>query len=194
MGKSTTAMILKSMGVPVFDADAVVHELMKPGTLVSSEIESKFPGVSGAKGIDRQKLGRRVFEDSKALEDLEHIVHPRVQAARNIFLRQAAMKRFSIVALDIPLLLEGKNENQIDKIMVASAPLFLQRQRALARSGMTPEKFKAIVKHQMPDAKKRKLADIVVPTGLGKRGALRTVSKFLKRVKQSHMRNQFDLV
>ncbi len=185
MGKSTTAKILRSIGIPVFDADAVVHALMKPGTSVSSEIEKKFPGVGTPQGIDRQKLGRRVFEDSKALEELEKIIHPRVHAARGIFLRQAAIKRNSIVVLDIPLLLEGKNENQIDIIMVVSAPLFLQKQRALARAGMSLEKFKAILGHQMPDAKKRLHADVIVPSGLGKREALRAVVRFLKCLKRS---------
>ena len=183
MGKSTTATLLRFLGVPVFDADAVVHELMKGGTKVTSEIEARFQGVTTSNGVDRQKLGNIVFSDSKALADLEHIIHPRTRVAREQFLRQAALQRRSIVALDIPLLFESKSEYLCDMAIVVSAPPFLQKQRALARPGMSETKLKAILARQMPDGEKRARADIVIHSGLGKREALRGLIKFLKVLK-----------
>jgi len=186
MGKSTTAMLLKPLGIPVFDADAVVHDLMKPGTDVTSEIEARFPGVTALQGVDRRKLGNIVFADSKALTDLEHIIHPRTRAAREQFLHQAALQGQLIVALDIPLLFESKSEYLYDIAVVVSAPAFLQKQRALARPGMTEAKLRGILAHQMPDGKKRARADVVIRSGLGKRETLRGLIKFLKVLKRPH--------
>lgn len=192
MGKSTTATLLRTLGVPVFDADAVVHDLMKPGTVVASEIEERFPEVIVSGGIDRQKLGSIVFADPKSLSDLEHIIHPRTRASREQFLHHAARQKISIVALDIPLLFESKSENLYDAAMVVSAPAFLQKQRALARPGMTEAKLKGILAHQMPDAQKRLRADVVVPSGLGKRETLRVLAKFLKVLKAQCKRRYSD--
>lgn len=180
MGKSTTAKMLCSLGVPVFDADAAVHDLMKPGTVVSAQIQERFPEVVGSKGIDRQKLGNIVFADPKSLSDLEHIIHPRTRAVRERFLHHMARQKKSVVALDIPLLFESKSEYLCDLSMVVSAPAFLQKQRVFARPGMTKAKFKGILARQMPDIQKRQRADIVVPSGLGKREALRVLVKFLR--------------
>ena len=180
MGKSTAAKLLTTLGVPVFDADAVVHGLMKLGSAATAEVEIRFPGLTGPNGVDRQKLGSIVFADSRALEDLERIVHPRTRLARERFLRQAALQRKGVVALDIPLLFESKGERLCDAAAVVSAPAFLQRQRALARPGMTKERLHGILARQLSDAKKRTRADAVIPSGLGKREALRRLLKFLK--------------
>jgi dephospho-CoA kinase len=188
MGKSTAAKLLLSLGVPVFDADAVVHKLMKPGTTAAAEIEARFPGITNSRGVDRQKLGSIVFSDPKALTDLEGIIHPRTRLARKHFLRQAALQRRSIVALDIPLLFESNSDTLCDAAIVVSAPAFLQKQRALARPAMSEAKLKGILAHQMPDAKKRLRADIVVPSGLGKRETLRGLLKFLNVLRQRHKR------
>lgn len=184
MGKSTAGKLLRSLGVPVFDADAVVHDLMKPGTTAAAEIEARFPGITNSRGVDRQKLGSIVFADPKALADLEDIIHPRTRLARKHFLRQAALQKRPIVALDIPLLFESNSETLCDAAIVVSAPFFLQKQRALARPGMSEAKLRGILAHQMPDAKKRRRADAVVPSGLGKRETLRGLLKFLKVQKQ----------
>ena len=134
MGKSTAAKLLRSLGVPVFDADAVVHNLMKPGTSAAAEIEARFPGITNSRGVDRQRLGSLVFSDPKALTDLEGIIHPRTRIARKSFLRQAAMQKRPIVALDIPLLFESNSEALCDAAIVVSAPAFLQKQRKCIRS------------------------------------------------------------
>lgn len=184
MGKSTAAKMLQRLGVPVFDADSVVHRLMKPGSAVVNAIEARFPGVTSGRGVDRQKLGSIVFANAKALKDLEHIIHPRTRVNREQFLRQAALKRLSIVALDIPLLFESKSERLCDVVIVVSASMLIQKQRALSRPGMTKLRLHGILSRQMSDAEKRLRADGVIFSGLGKRETLRGLVKFLTVVKR----------
>lgn len=179
MGKSTAAILLKFLGVPVFNADATVHGLMGPKGKAVNAVAARFPGVIGALGVDRKALGAKVFADTKALTDLEAIIHPLVRAERERFLRQMALRRQPVVALDIPLLFEGNNENLCDLVIVISAPAFLQRQRALARPAMTPGRLAGILARQWPDARKRARADAVVPSGIGKRETLRRLTQLL---------------
>ena len=167
MGKSTAATMLRQMGVPVYDADAAVHALQAPGGASLPPIEAAFPGVVKNGVLDRQALGARVFADKKALRRLEAIVHPLVAQRQRAFLKRAARRGVPLVVLDIPLLFEGRGERRVDATMVVTAPAFLQRQRVLARPGMTAEKFAGILRQQVPDRTKRHLATVVIPTGLG---------------------------
>lgn len=167
MGKSTAARMLRQMGVPVYDADAAVHALQAPGGAALPPIEAAFPGVVKNGVLDRQALGARVFGNKEALRRLEAIVHPLVAHKQRAFLRRAAQRGVPLVVLDIPLLFEGRGERRVDATLVVTAPLFLQRRRVLARPGMTPEKFAGIVRQQLPDRTKRRLATVVIPTGLG---------------------------
>jgi len=180
MGKSTTANFLKSLGVLVFDADASVHVFMGPKGKALAALKQRFPGVVGAQGVDRKALGALVFADRQALRDLEAIIHPLVREDRERFLKNARLRRHPVVALDIPLLFEGKNHSAFDLVVVVSAPAFLQRQRALARPAMTPRRLEGILAQQWPDARKRAHADIIIPSGLGKRETLRRLKQFLK--------------
>jgi dephospho-CoA kinase len=164
MGKSTVAAMLRDLGVPVFDADAVVHELQGPGGRLVSAIESAFPGTTGLMGVDRQKLGGHVLGDDAAMARLEAIMHPAVAVERGKFL--AAHCDASLIVFDIPLLFEKSGAQALHAVIVVSAPSDVQRARVLARSGMTPEKFESILTRQMPDAEKRALADHVVDTGV----------------------------
>lgn len=177
MGKSTTAHLLRSLGIAVFDADAAVHELMSAKGKATAVIAKRFPGVVTALGVDRKALGAKVFGDPKALDALEGIIHPLVQKERAAFLARTGRKK--VVALDIPLLFEGAGADHMDGVIVVSAPEFLQRQRALARPGMTIEKLDALRARQWPDAKKRQAADAIIPTSLGKRETLRRLQQFL---------------
>ena len=179
MGKSTAATFLKRLGIPVFDADAAVHSHMKPGGKATRAIAARFPGTVGPKGVDRKALGALVFGDKDALRDLERITHPLVSADRSRFLAHAAIARRPIVAIDVPLLFEGAGPRAYDAVIVVSAPAFLQRQRALARPGMTPARLAGTLARQWPDARKRRYADAVIPTGLGKRETLRRLRQFL---------------
>jgi dephospho-CoA kinase len=167
MGKSTAARMLREMGVPVYDADAAVHALQAPGGPALPPIEAAFPGVVKAGVLDRQALGARVFGDKAALRKLEAIVHPLVAQRQRAFLKRAARRGVPLVVLDIPLLFEGRGERRVDATLVVSAPAFLQRQRVLGRPGMTQEKFAGILRQQVPDRTKRRLATVVIPTGLG---------------------------
>jgi dephospho-CoA kinase len=179
MGKSTAAGFLKGLGIPVFDADAAVHGHMGPKGKATQAIAQHFPDTVGPRGVDRKALGARVFGDRAALQALERIVHPLVGEDRTKFLARAAQARRPIVAIDVPLLFEGRGPDEYDAVVVVSAPAFLQRQRALARPGMTAERLSGILARQWSDVRKRRHADAVIPTGLGKRETLRRLRQFL---------------
>ncbi len=168
MGKSTAAAMFRYLGVPVHDADATNHLLMAPGGPAFDQVISAFPEVLRDGRIDRQMLGKIVFGDGRALKKLESTLHPLIRAAEIRFLRSQRMLGRKLVVLDIPLLYETGGEKRCDIVAVVSAPGFVQRQRVLARQGMTDEKFSAILSKQMPDMEKRKRADYVIPTGLGR--------------------------
>lgn len=174
MGKSTAAAMLRRMGVPLFDADQVVHRLLAPGGAAVGKVDEAFPGVrSDAGGIDRERLGQRVFGNAPALARLERILHPMVAEAEKRFLAQARARRETIAVLDIPLLYESRGAGRCDYVVVVSAPAMLQRQRVMRRAGMTEARFAAILRQQMPDAEKRRRADFVVPTGLSREVSLK---------------------
>ena len=162
MGKSTVARMFAEEGVPVFDADAVVHRLQGPEGALVSEIEAQFPGTTGAGGVDRNALAERVLAEPERLRRLEALIHPAVSREREAFL--AAHRDSPVVVLDIPLLFEKGGAELVDRIAVVSADAEVQRLRTLARPGMTPEKFLRILSHQLPDAEKRARADFVIPT------------------------------
>jgi dephospho-CoA kinase len=163
MGKSTVAAIFEEEDVPVFDADAAVHQLQGAGGLLVNAIENAFPGTTGPQGVDRQKLGAAVLGDKQKLQQLESIIHPAVGAMRTAFLGENADR--DIIVFDIPLLFEKGGHAAVDHIVVVSAPADQQRARALSRPGMTVEKFENILKLQTPDAEKRAKADTVIDTG-----------------------------
>lgn len=163
MGKSTVAAMFEAAGVPVFDADAVVHRLQGPGGELVPAIEAAFPGATGPEGVLRDKLGQRVFADPQALARLEAIVHPAVADRRSEFLLEHAGQK--AVVFDIPLLFEKGGAEAVDEIVVVSASAEVQRARVLARPGMTPEKFARILGLQLPDAEKRARAHHVIDTG-----------------------------
>lgn len=164
MGKSAVAAMFRGLGVPVFDADAAVHELQGPGGACIDPIERAFPGTTGPAGVDRQKLGTAVFGNPAALKVLEQIVHPEVAELRRTFLADNAAA--PLIVFDIPLLFEKAGQHGLDAVLVVSAPAELQRERVLARPGMTAEKFAQILQLQVPDADKRERADYVIDTGV----------------------------
>lgn len=165
MGKSTVAQMFAQEGAPFFDSDAAVHALYAPGGAAVAPVEAAFPGVVKDGGVDREALSARVVGDSVAIKLLESIVHPLVRQAQAEFLQKNRDARTRCVVLDIPLLFESGGARMVDKVVVVSAPSEIQRERVLARPGMTPEKFEAILARQTPDAEKRALADFVIDTG-----------------------------
>ncbi|MGJ8598265.1 dephospho-CoA kinase [Sulfitobacter sp.] len=163
MGKSTVAAMFERAGIPVFDADAAVRAMQGPGGELIEAIEASFPGTTGPDGVDRDALGRLVFADKDKLAQIEAIVHPAVGQKRAEFFAEHADA--PMVLLDIPLLFEGGGNALVDVVIVVSAPAEVQRERVLARPGMTAEKFEHILGLQTPDAEKRERADHVIDTG-----------------------------
>jgi dephospho-CoA kinase len=181
MGKSTAAATLRRLGVPLFDADQVVHRLLAPGGRAVRSVSEAFPGVvTQAGGIDRGLLGHRVFAESAALDRLEAILHPMVAAEEKRFLAICRSRREPLAVLDIPLLFETGGERRCDYVLVVSAPALVQRQRVLRRPGMTEIRLAAILQKQMPDKEKRRRADFVVPTGLGRSVSLRRLQAIVR--------------
>ncbi|ODU71897.1 MAG: dephospho-CoA kinase [Novosphingobium sp. SCN 66-18] len=181
MGKSAVALMLREMGVPVFDADAAVHALQGPGGALVPAIEAAFPGTTGPEGVLRQELGARVFGNPGALARLEAIVHPVVGRMREAFLIEHAGQ--PIVVFDIPLLFEKGHGAGLDAVMVVSAPAAAQRARVLARPGMTPDKFAHILDLQVPDAEKRARADFIVDTGVTLEETRAQVAALVRRIR-----------
>lgn len=164
MGKSAVGAMFAAAGVPVFDADAEVRALQGPGGALLGAIEAAFPGSTSDDGVMREVLGAQVFGDPAALARLEAIVHPAVGEKRADFL--ARHRDTPLVVFDIPLLFEKGGHAAVDRIVVVSAPPEVQRERVLARPGMTPEKFAQILALQTPDAEKRARADHLIDTGV----------------------------
>lgn len=177
MGKSATAGLFAARGVPVFDADAAVHALYA-GPLAAA-VEAAFPGIVREGRVDRALLGARVMGDPAALARLEAIVHPAVRRAEAEFLAAAAADGAPVAVLDIPLLFEAGRDGDVDAVVVVSAPEPVQRARVLARPGMTEERLAAILARQMPDAEKRRRADVVIDTGSGLAAAAAAVDAVL---------------
>jgi dephospho-CoA kinase len=180
MGKSTTARFFAEEGVPVHDADAVVHRLYDGEA--AAAIEAAFPGTTASGKVDRDKLAARVLGDSAALKRLETIVHPLVQEAEQRLLAEAEARGEKVAVLDIPLLFETGGEKRVDAVVVVSAPPDVQRSRALERPGMTVDKLDAILAKQMPDDEKRRRADFVVDTSRGFEAARADVRAILDAV------------
>lgn len=180
MGKSTTAQLFAECGVPVYDADATVHRLYASEAVEA--IEQAFPGSTGEQGVDRTKLSAQVVGNRQAMQRLESIVHPMLRAHEREFLNAAEKSGAPVAVLDIPLLFETGADSRVDAVVVVSAPHSVQRERILARPGMTADKLAAIMARQMPDADKRARADFVVDTSAGLDSAREQIRHVLAKV------------
>jgi dephospho-CoA kinase len=167
MGKSATANLFREAGTPVYDADAAVHALYAEGGAAVAPIEAAFPGVTESGAVDRIRLRSRVLDNPDAMKQLEGIVHPLAGAAQRDFRQQAHAEGAAFSVLDVPLLFETGGDSHCDFTLVVTAPAQVQRERVLARPGMTPEAFEAILTRQMPDAEKRARADFVLSSAHG---------------------------
>lgn len=180
MGKSTTAQMFRDLDVPVYDSDATVHALYS-GRAVAP-IEAEFPGTTKNGEVDRTELSKYVVGNETAMKKLEAIVHPLVREEELKFRQTVIDSGEPLAILDIPLLFETGGEKRVDGIVVVTAPAEVQRERVLARDGMTEEKFEAILQRQVPDAQKRSKADYVVDTSKGMDWARQEVAKIVDEV------------
>ncbi len=182
MGKSTAAALFRRAHLPVFDADATVHRLQARDGAAIPPIAAAFPGVVREGVIDRAALRARGIGDPEALARLEAIVHPLVRAAERRFLAAARRAGARAAVLDIPLLLETGGARRCDRIIVVSAPLAVQRARVRRRRQMSEAEIAGVIARQMPDARKRRLADLVVRTGLSRHHAWRMLNRLIQDI------------
>ncbi len=180
MGKSAVAAMFADEGIPVFDADAAVHAMQASGGELVAEIEALFAGTTGPEGVDRKALGAAVLGDRDRLARLEALIHPAVARQRTAFLKEHI--KADIVVFDIPLLFEKGGDEHVDVTVLVSAPADVQRQRVLARPGMTTERFEHILALQMNDADKRARADHVIDTGQAMAGTRQEVRELVKKL------------
>lgn len=210
MGKSTVGAMLEVLGVPVHEADATVHSLLRPSSPAWAAFAAAFPhfeysGIYRRKrswvqwlrlfpqweySIDRAALGRVIFADEAARRRLESILHPFVQKAQQTFIRRQKALGRHIVALDIPLLFETGAENRVDYTIVVTAPPYIQHARVMARPGMSAEKLEGILKRQMPNDEKCARADFVVHSGLGRAYMMRELKSVLHTISEKRSRRE----
>lgn len=190
MGKSTAAAMFRRLGVPVWDADRVVHALFARGGAAVGPVAAAFAGVVEGGAIDRDALAARVFGNRVALRRLEGIVHPLVYADQRRFLARARRAGWRLVVLDVPLLFESDGDRACDAVAVVSAPAFIQRQRLRQRPGMDEGRIDAVLSRQMNDGEKRRRADFVIPTGLGRACSMRAIARIVTTLRRGRCRGK----
>lgn len=188
MGKSETARMFVMLGIPVYDADAAVHRLYQPGGAAVTLLDAAFPGVVKDGAVDRAELSKHVTGNPENTQRLQSIVYPLMAGERARFLKEAQEASADIIVFDIPLLFETKGEGAMDAVVVVSAPSHIQRERVLARPGMTAEKFDYLHSRQMPDEEKRAKAHFVVVTDKGLEHAFDQVKMIVAELR--HRREQ----
>lgn len=183
-GKSTTATMLRDRGIPVHDADAVVHRLMaKGGAAVQSVIDIFGERVLASDGsINRQALGGIVFTNPTKRRQLEAIIHPLVTADRDVFLAESQSLDVPFVILDVPLLFETGGDAACDFVILCDVDSQTQQDRGMARSGMTEQKWNAILASQIPMEDKRTRADAVIETQYGLEAARHQLDDILDQI------------
>ncbi|WP_163270704.1 dephospho-CoA kinase [Chelativorans alearense] len=184
MGKTTTARMFAEEGVPVHDSDAAVHRLYAGEA--APAVEALFPGTVVGGAVDRERLAEAVVGKPDALAKLEALIHPMVRRDADRLVEEHRKKGTPLVLLDIPLLFETAGTGRVDRIVVVTAPQEVQRQRVLARPGMTEEKFAAILARQVPDAEKRQRADFIVDTSHGLEAARQAVRDIIAQLTEAN--------
>lgn len=183
MGKSTTARLFEEEGVAVCDSDAIVHHLYSAEAV--PVIEKAFPGATQNSSVNRERLAEVLRENPANFKVLEHIVHPLVRAKQQEFLTKSRESGFEFALVDIPLLFETGAQDRVDTVVVVSCSPEIQKERVMARPGMTEDKFRMILERQMPDEEKRRRADFVIDTGKGMSEARLQVKAILATLKSS---------
>ena len=181
MGKSTAANVFRRAKIPVFDADQAVRDLQAPHGRAIPALAAAFPGCVVDGRLDRDTLRRVVIGDEQAMQRLERIMHPLVREQQRRFLARARAHRARLALLDIPLLLEGGGRSQVDLVIVVSAPVDVQRRRVRARRALSDAQIDSLIARQMPDAEKRRRADVIIRTGLSRAKANAAIQRLIRR-------------
>ncbi len=184
MGKSTTSQLFRDAGIPVWDADETVHRLYSTGGEGAAAIGRLRPGAVGESGVDRAALKRWIAAEPGALTRIEAAIHPLVAADRAAFIATAEANGDTLVVLDVPLLYETGADEEMDAVLVVTAPPEVQRSRVLSRPGMTAEIFEALLAKQVPDAEKRRRADFILETE-SLEAACARVTELVQQLRQS---------
>ena len=184
MGKSTASAMFRQLGAPLYDADAEVHKVFARGGAAVPAIGAAFPDAIVDGAVDRTVLSKLAVDDPTVFKTLETIVHPIVRSIQDRMIMAMSLRRTPFLVLDIPLLFETGGERRCDLALVVSAPGYLQAQRVLARGGMTEEKFRAILARQTPDAEKRRLGDIVIPSNRGMTAEFRQIAGLVRALRR----------
>ena len=184
MGKSTAAAAFRRARIPVFDADAAVHRLQARGGRAIHAIAVAFPGTVRDGTVDRNALRHAVLGSPEALSRLEAVLHPMVREEERAFVARARRRSSRAVVLDIPLLFETGGDRRVDCVIVVSAPRDVQMHRIRARRRMSEADIRAVIGRQMPDAEKRRRADVVIRTGLSRHASLRALSRVIEKVRR----------
>jgi dephospho-CoA kinase len=182
MGKSTAAAAFRRAHIPVFDADATVHQLQARGGRAVRAIGAAFPGTVRDGSVDRVALRKAVLGKPDALARLERILHPMVEQEERAFVGRDRRRGSRLVVLDIPLLFETGGDRRVDRIVVVSAPRAVQMHRIRSRRSMNAADIAAVIARQMPDAEKRLRADVIVRTGLSRHHSQKTLRRLIKEV------------
>jgi dephospho-CoA kinase len=177
MGKSTTAQMFMDEGIALHDADAVVHDLYRSEAVEA--VGSAFPGTTRDGVVDRGELARQLADNPDQFARLEAIVHPLVRQKEIRFLEAQRERGSDLVVLDIPLLFESGADKRVDVKIVVTCDPQIQKQRVLARPGMTAQKLDLILARQMPDEQKRRRADFLIDTGQGLEAARQRVRQII---------------
>ena len=185
MGKSTTAAMFRAAGIPVYDADAAVHAAYDVGGVAVEPVGDAFPGVVKAGRVDREALRQAVLGNPEALKRLNAIVHPLIGRDRAGTFEAAKASGADMIIMDVPLIFETGGEKNMDAVIVVSAPAAMQRERVLAREGMSPERLDAILAQQVPDAEKRARADYVIDTSQGLEAARAQVADVIADLRKN---------
>ena len=185
MGKSTVSAMAGRLGIPVFDADAAVHRALAKGGCGVDPVATLIPAALTGGAIDRAVVGRAVFGNPAKLRQLEAILHPIVRFERRRFIALQRRRRRKLAILDVPLLFERDGWAACDRVMVVTAPLFLQAVRVMRRPGMNLSRLAAIRQAQMSESRKRVLADFIIPSGRGRGPALRALRRAVTLTKQA---------
>ena len=191
MGKSTVGNMMETLKIPVHESDHTVAKLLKPDSPARSAIAAAFPLFEYPdiyegknKDLNREKFGALVFGDDEKLKTLESILHPLVQDAQHIFIREHQRKGVDMVCLDIPLLFETGAEKRVNYTITVSAPAHVQRERVLARPNFDEEKLEQVLARQMPDKQKCARSDYVIQNGLNRAHTMKQLKEILLDIRE----------